>query len=72
MSDLQARLLAAHQAGNIGKLAHLYAEAAQAADTEAAEGFFLTHAYIFALEAGNNVANTYRQRLVEMGREPPT
>ena len=50
MSDLDARLLAAHAAGDTAALARLYTEAAQAEEDPDARGFFLTQAYVFALE----------------------
>ncbi len=69
MSDLDARLLAAHAAGDRAQLIKLYTEAAdQTADPEACS-FYLTHAYVFALEAGSDLAPPLRARLVAMGRE---
>jgi hypothetical protein len=51
MNDLQKRLLDAHARDDRRGLVTLYTEAAdQAADINAA-CFFLTHAYIFGLEA---------------------
>ena len=69
MSDLNARLLAAHAAGDRAALAALYVEAADAATSEPACGFYLTHAYIFALDAGLPTAAALKARLVAMGRE---
>jgi len=69
MSDLDARLLAADAAGNLADLTGLYIEAADAAKDEAAAGFFLTQAYVFALEAGLPQAETLRTRLIAMGRD---
>ncbi|MEX5726730.1 hypothetical protein Ga0609869_000083 [Rhodovulum iodosum] len=66
---LDARLLAAHAAGDGRALARLYAEAAEGTADAAAKGFFLTHAYVFALEAGAEEAAAYRDRLCAMGRE---
>ncbi len=71
MSDLDARLLAAHLAGDPAALVRLYAEAADAATDKDAAAFFLTHAHIFALEMGHPDTLTLRQRLVEQGREAP-
>ena len=71
MSDLDAALLAAHAAGDNRKLIELYKAAAEAADTPEQAAFYLTHAYVFALEAGDPVADTLHQRLVEMGRDVP-
>ena len=72
MSTLQARLLAAHETGNTSALVSLYTEAAEAAVSEDAAGFYLTHAYIYALELGHPAASALRQRLVQMGRENKT
>lgn len=69
MSELDARLLAAHAAGDRATLVALYAEAAdQSADADAA-GFFLTHAYVWALDLGDPRAETLRARLIAQGRE---
>lgn len=69
MSGLQARLLTAHEANDGFALVDLYLEAAQAAATEDEIGFFLTHAYVFALETGHAQAPALRARLEQMGRE---
>ena len=67
--DLDAELLAAHAVGDKARLITLYAQAAdQAADIDTA-CFFLTHAYVFALDLGDPRAKTLRRRLVEHGRE---
>lgn len=71
MTDLNTRLLQAHAAGDIRALAELYEQAAAAQDTEDAQGFFLTHAYVHALEANLSSVNRLRQQLVAMGREVP-
>ena len=70
MSDLDARLLAAHAAQDRLALIELYEAAAQAANDDTARGFYLTHAYVFALEAGDPRAENLRAELVNMGREP--
>lgn len=69
MSDLDTRLLAAHDRDDRIALIGLYTEAADQAQDEAAQGFYLTHAYIFALEAGHSAAPALRARLIAMGRE---
>ena len=69
MSNLQSRLLAAHDCGDHAALISLYREAADGAVNVDAAGFFLTHAYIFALETGHSDAPALRARLVAMGRE---
>jgi hypothetical protein len=71
MSDLNARLLAAHAAEDREALIALYLEAAEAANDDTARGFFLTHAHVFALEKGDSRATALRQRLIDMGREEP-
>ena len=71
MSDLDDRLLAAHDRGDLLALVTLYAEAAQSANEEQARSFYLTHAYVFALELGSETAPGLRARLIEMGRETP-
>ncbi len=69
MNDLDARLLQAHAQADIPALIKLYEEAADAASDEVAKGFYLTHAYVFALESGDDKAGPLRDRLVSMGRE---
>ncbi len=71
MNDLDQRLLEAHQLGDLAVLATLYAEAAEQAAREEAAGFYLTHAYVYALDAGLAQAQGLRARLVAMGREEP-
>lgn len=71
-SALDAALLAAHEARDLPALIGLYAEAADAAETETARGFYLTHAYVFALEHGDARAAELRRRLAGMGRETPS
>ena len=71
MSSLQSRLLNAHALDDIEELVSLYTEAADTAAKEDARGFYLTHAYIYALEAGLNTAEDLRRRLIAMGRETP-
>ena len=69
MSDLKAKLLAAHSAGDKSQLVHLYKEAADQAESDQTAGFYLTHAYVFALELGHPNAPAIRTILVAMGRE---
>lgn len=68
-SELDAALLAAHEAGDRRGLITLYAEAANA-NTGVAAAFYLTHAYVFALEAGDSRVHVLRARLVALGSEP--
>lgn len=70
--DLNARLLAAHAAGDRAALITLYEQAARAADADGedeAAAFYMTHAYVFALEAGEDRAQALKAWLVERGRE---
>ncbi|MEM9850524.1 MAG: hypothetical protein AAF761_00855 [Pseudomonadota bacterium] len=66
---LNARLLAAHAAGDARTLVALYRQAGDDATDDTARGFYLTHAYVFALEAGLPEAAVLHARLVAMGRE---
>ena len=71
MSDLDAQLIAAHEEEDSDALITLYSLAgAQAADIDTA-CFYLTHAYIFALELGDARATALRAQLVAHGRETP-
>ena len=69
MNGLDTALLQAHEIGDLGALVGLYHQAATEADAEDAAGFYLTHAYVFALERGDSRADALRQKLAEMGRE---
>lgn len=71
MNTLNDALLAAHDRNDLAALVDLYARAADQANTETAAGFYLTHAYVFALELGAAQAPALRQRLIDMGREEP-
>ncbi len=65
-------MLAAHGANDGPLLVRLYAEAADAARERAetdAEAFFLTQAYIFALEQGAGEAEQLLNRLKALGRD---
>lgn len=69
MSDLNARLLAAHHAQDKPALVRLYQEAADTANDCNAAGFYLTHAYVFALELAHCDAPKLHARLKADGRE---
>jgi len=69
VSDLDERLLAAHARGDRPALVALYCEAAEAARGDEARYFYLTHAYIHALEDNHPQAPALRARLVAAGRE---
>ncbi|WP_298862770.1 hypothetical protein [uncultured Sulfitobacter sp.] len=71
MNDLNAQLLTAHEEEDSNALITLYSlAAAQASDIDTA-CFYLTHAYIFALELGDSRAGNLRAQLVSHGRETP-
>lgn len=69
MEPLEAELLAAHERGDKGALVALYTLAAERQQDVDALCFFLTHAYVFALETGDSRAETLRARLVAQRRE---
>ena len=71
MSTLDDALLEAHAQGNTAALVTLYTQAADAAPDLDTACFFLTHAFIFALELGDARADVLRARLVSHGREVP-
>jgi len=63
VTDLNAQLLAAHDAGDKATLVALYTHAADtAADTDTA-CFLLTHAYVFALELDHPATSALFNRL---------
>ena len=71
-ATLDALLLAAHAAGDVPALAGLYEEAADLARDEGladAAAFYLTHAYVYALDVGDPRAEEFRARLKAEGRE---
>ncbi|WP_306155679.1 hypothetical protein [Roseovarius sp. MMSF_3281] len=69
MKDLDTRMITAHEANDRMALIKLYAEAANGANDLDASCFYLTHAYVFALEAGAPQAKDLHARLVKHGRE---
>ncbi len=69
MKDLDTRMITAHEANDRMALIKLYAEAAHGANDLDASCFYLTHAYVFALEAGAPQAKDLHAQLVQHGRE---
>ncbi|QIE44761.1 hypothetical protein G5B38_04025 [Pseudohalocynthiibacter aestuariivivens] len=69
MSALDAAMIAAHDRHDQAGLIQLYTQAADEANDLDAACFYLTHAYVFALEAGAREAALLRARLMEHGRE---
>ncbi|MGR3660603.1 MAG: hypothetical protein ACU0CA_05365 [Paracoccaceae bacterium] len=69
---LDQKMLTAHATGDKARLVDLYR---QAADLREAEGdvdatcFYLTHAYVFALDQGDASATVLHKRLKDFGRE---
>lgn len=66
---LDAQLLEAHAQGDKRRLAALYERAADEAPSVDATCFFLTQAYVFALDAGDARATALHARLKQHGRE---
>ncbi|MCR9125326.1 MAG: hypothetical protein NXH82_04300 [Rhodobacteraceae bacterium] len=69
IAGLDDRLRAAHARDDRAGLVTLYAEAADTANSLDQSCFFLTHAYVFALEKAHPLAPALRARLVAAGRE---
>ncbi|GAW33202.1 hypothetical protein RA2_00238 [Roseovarius sp. A-2] len=69
MKELDARMIRAHEAGDRRALIRLYAQAADTVNDLDASCFYLTHAYVFALEAGAHEAGALHARLKAHGRE---
>ena len=67
MNALDQRLLAAHAGGDPKTLARLYREAGEATQ-DTARAFYLTHAMVYALEAGLPDAICIEADLRAMGR----
>ena len=70
--SLNQQLLDAHEQNDNPVLVLLYTKAADKSEQSGnidAACFYLTHAYVFALQEGMIEANALRQRLVKYGRE---
>lgn len=70
-SELQERLVAAHEGDDLAPLISLYREAADLAELDGDRdraAFFMTHAWIFALEVGSADAVLCADQLREWGR----
>ena len=68
MSALDAALLEAHAQDDKPALVALYAQAAEQANDDIARAFFLTHAYVFALEVNDPAQAELGRVLRGMGR----
>lgn len=72
--DLELALLKAHADENMPALVQLYTEVGnqcEAAGKTDAACFYLTHAYVFALDVGTDEATELNERLVDYGRASP-
>ena len=70
--NLDQELISAHQANDLFRLAELYQQVADEAFMRGevdAGCFYLTHGYIFALEANHPDCSMIHTRLVTYGRE---
>jgi len=67
--DLDIRLLEANAAGDKQALVTLYAQAADETANPGESWFFLTQAYVFALELDHPDLPALKARLVAAGRE---
>ncbi|MEL6298153.1 MAG: hypothetical protein AAFQ45_06260 [Pseudomonadota bacterium] len=73
MDRLETALISAHGSGDSNRLAVLYTEAADLAEDAGridAACFYLTHALVFALEAGAASATQLAGRLAAHNRMP--
>lgn len=68
-ATLDQLLLNAHERGDKSALVSLYAQAADQAATDEARYFYMTHAFIFALDTGHASAEGLRDKLRAAGRE---
>lgn len=72
LAALEKELLKTHQLDDSFQLVGLYQEAGQIKQAEGnidAAAFYITHAYVFALESGHPAEQELRQFLVRHGRE---
>ncbi len=70
--SLDQQLLVAHEQNDNPALISLYTEAADESEQSGnidAACFYLTHAYVFALQEGVVEAKSLRERLIKYGRE---
>ncbi|WP_147124712.1 hypothetical protein [Shimia ponticola] len=70
LSEIESKLLQAHDAGDDARLSLLYEQAAHAvADDPDRAAFYLTQAYVFALGSGSSRARELNARLVRLNRD---
>lgn len=65
----EAALHHGQQTGDWAQVIAQYVEVAEAETTRQGAAFYLTHAYVHALEAGDPAAKTLRARLIALGAE---
>ena len=68
-TDLNQRLLAAHADKDKKALVSLYLKASNRAPSEEAQYFYLTHAYVFALDTDHPQTASLHATLKAAGRE---
>lgn len=70
-AKLDAELLSAHLASDYQQLVELYYKAGRMKEQEDIDAacFYFTHAYVFALESGDDLAGEILDKLVVHGRE---
>lgn len=74
VDNLDRALLAAHERQDLDALAALYTKAANFSEARGnleAACFYLTQAFVFALESGSMETSTLNARLVSYGRARP-
>lgn len=64
---LDRALIALHGSGRAAELSRLHAEAVEMMESVAEQRFHLTHAWVFALEAGIEEEKALRRRLKDLG-----
>lgn len=73
LAAIDDKLLAAHARDDAFALTVLYGDAGDAVESSGdadAACFYFTQAYVYALEAGHELAARYKASLVRYGREP--
>lgn len=69
MTDLDSYLIDAHERGDLSALVTLYMQAADQTGDPDAAGFYMTQAYVFALDTADARLKDLRDWLVSNGRE---
>ena len=68
-AKLDSDLIAAHARGDLKALVELYRAAAKDASSKEAHAFYLTHAYVFALDGGLPEAKSIGAELRRLDRD---